>query len=347
MAYPHPSAPLPVPPRLPPSGRRIAAAIVQLVAGVLLAGGAALLWSAIELSAGTRGGQGARLSYAERSTLTTVTSTLIVVGLVQLALVVGIWVGWRPAVLASMVAAALLVLWDLFASLTLVAFPGKGGPSVLGMGVGAASLVVHAALFLVLLEALRQTTWAPNSAPDVVMTPAGPLVIPDAAAHGRAGWTQVAAAVLLLIAAGGAVFRFSRGLGSNHPYHTAVADELKLAVFVSAVMFIAAAAQLALAPRVGAGSRTAAVVSMSIAATLAAVNALVLLGLLLGDAITTRGIYHASGLKKLFITEPTFFLAANVLVCAFGLQALRQTSRRGLAPGFPLDFRPSTPGGRQ
>jgi hypothetical protein len=242
-----------------------------------------------------------------------------------------------------MVLSALLGLWDLFATLTLVAFPGKAGPSVIGLGVGAVSVVAHAALFVMLLEALRQSTWAPNPAPEVVMTPAGPLVIPDAAARGRAGWTQVAAAVLLLIAAGGAVFRFNRGLNSNHPYLTAAGDKLELALVISAGMLVVGVAQLALAPRVGAGSRPAAVASVSIAGALAAVNALVLVALLAGNARVTRGIYHASGLKKLFIAEPIFFLAANALLCLFLLQVLRRTSGRALAAGFPLDFSSGRP----
>lgn len=146
--------------------------------------------------------------------------------------------------------------------------------------------------------------------------------------------------MLLLIAAGFSVVRFYRHVDSDHSYVAPFRDEMKLALLMSVLTLIAAAVQLALAPRVGAGSRAAAVASTAISATLAAVNALVLLVLLAGDAKLKRAIFHGSGLKKLFLAEPIFFLAANLLLCVFLLQVLKRTTGRAAAAGFPVDVSP-------
>ena len=340
MTYPTPSAPRPSPPGHAPSGRRIAAGIVQLAAGLLLAIAAASLWSASESASQTRRDPAPRLRHADRESMQTVTTGLIVAALVQLALVPGVWLGWRPAVVASMVAAGLLALWDLFAALSQVAFAGRGGPNVLGIGLAGVSLLAHAALFVMLLEALRQTKRAPTHARDVVMTPRGAVAVPDAPARGRAGWSQVAAGLLLLLAAGFFAVRFYRHVDSDHSYVAPFRGEMKLATLTSVVALVAAAAQLALAPRVGAGSRAAAVASVVISVTLAGLNALVLVVLLAGGGGLRRALFHASGVNSVFIAKPVFFLAADVLLCVFLLQVLRRTAGRASAAGFPLDLPP-------
>ena len=79
------------------------------------------------------------------------------------------------------------------------------------------------------------------------------------------------------------------------------------------------------------------VASVGVAATIATVSALVLLVLLRADAKLTKGVYKASGLNKLVLAEPLFFLAANLLLCALLLQVLRRKGGRGISVGFPLD----------